>query len=171
MTVYIYRNSSNYLSSISLNRYKLELTIPFTGKHWGIDPHVEKSIRSQGKLISYSGRLRNSRDFEILCQDSISSLSLVLKSSALCPHLHRILGPRNKVSGNFICFWSVKMHFNSFYQLWNGLAFFWRINTSSENLWYSRVDIRNVYRGLSLFVVSGRSVYRISQVIYNRIYV
>lgn len=160
MTVYIYRNSSNYLSSISLNRYKLELTIPFTGKHWGIDPHVKKSIRSQGKLISYSGRLRNSRDFEILCQDSISSLSLVFKSSALCPHLHRTLGPRNKVSGNFICFWSVKMHLFPFINY-----------ESSENLWYSRVDIRNVYRGLSLFVVSGRSVYRISQIIYNRIYV
>lgn len=171
MTVYIYRNSSNYLSSISLNRYKLELTIPFTGKHWGIDPHVEKSIRSQGKLISYSGRLRNSRDFEILCQDSISSLSLVLKSSALCPHLHRTLGPRNKVSGNFICFWSVKMHLFPFTNYEMGSLFFGRINTSSENLWYSRVDIRNVYRGLSLFVVSGRSVYRISQIIYNRIYV
>lgn len=65
-------------------------------KHWGIDPHVEKSIRSQGKLISYSGRLRNSRGFEILCQDSTFSLSLVFKSSALCPHLHRTLGPRNK---------------------------------------------------------------------------
>lgn len=171
MTVYIYRNSSNYLSSISLNRYKLELTIPFTGKHWGIDPHVKKSIRSQGKLISYSGRLRNSRGFEILCQDSISSRSLVFKSSALCPHLHRTLGPRNKVSGNFICFWSVKMHLFPFTNYEMGSLFFWRINTSSENLWYSRVDIRNVYRGLSLFVVSGRSVYRISQIIYNRIYV
>lgn len=125
MTVYIYRNSSNYLSSISLNRYKLELTIPFTGKHWGIDPHVEKSIRSQGKLISYSGRLRNSRGFEILCQDSISSLSLVFKSSALCPHLHRTLGPRNKVSGNFICFWSVKMHLFPFTNYEMGSLFFW----------------------------------------------
>lgn len=124
MTVYIYRNSSNYLSSISLNRYKLELTIPFTGKHWGIDPHVEKSIRSQGKLISYSGRLRNSRGFEILCQDSISSLSLVFKSSALCPHLHRTLGPRNKVSGNFICFWSVKMHLFPFTNYEMGSLFF-----------------------------------------------
>lgn len=102
----------------------LSLQYPFTGKHWGIDPHVEKSIRSQGKLISYSGRLRNSRDFEILCQDYISSLSLVFKSSALCPHLHRTLGPRNKVRGNFICFWSVKMHLFPFTNYEMGSLFF-----------------------------------------------
>lgn len=78
----------------------------------------------RSKLISYSGRLRNSRDFEILCQDSISSLSLVLKSSALCPHLHRTLGPRNKVSGNFFCFWSVKMHLFPFTNYEMGSLFF-----------------------------------------------
>lgn len=121
MTVYIYRNSSNYLSSISLNRYKLELTIPFTGKHWGIDPHVEKSIRSQGKLISYSGRLRNSRGFEILCQDSISSLSLQIFSIMSAPPPYP--GAEKQGKWEFHLFLICKNASFSFYQLWNGLAF------------------------------------------------
>lgn len=99
-------------------QYRSQVNIEASTHMW----RNQYALRS--KLISYSGRLRNSRDFEILCQDSISSLSLVLKSSALCPHLHRTLGPRNKVRGNFICFWSVKMHLFPFINYEMGSLFF-----------------------------------------------
>lgn len=76
-------------------QYRSQVNIRASTHMWN------KSIRSQGKLISYSGRLRNS-GFEILCQDFISFLSIIFNSSVLCPHPHRTPEPRSKVSENFI---------------------------------------------------------------------
>lgn len=76
-------------------QYRSQVNIRASTHMWN------KSIRSQGKLISYSGRLRNT-GFEILCQDFISFLSIIFNSSVLCPHPHRTPEPRSKVSENFI---------------------------------------------------------------------